>query len=154
MKKMLEWLNGLILFIMLLATVIQIVFRSILKLPTSWSVELTQYLFVLIVFVGATALMKDENHIQITVVIDRLPTKAKKIFRIITRLLILPFVIIMTWGAYMNMTSTWNAVLPTVSWIRIGYIYFAIFLCGIIMLWYLGVNLICELKGSITVEKL
>lgn len=145
---MLEWLNGLILLIMFLATVTQIVFRTILRIPASWSVELARYLFVLIVFVGATALMKDEGHLQIAVVIDRLPEGAKKIFRFVTRLLILPFVMIMTWGAYMNTTSTWDAVLPTVSWIRIGYIYLAIFLCGMMMLFYLAVNLVHDLGGS------
>lgn len=148
MKKFLEWLNAVILLVMFLATVTQIVFRIILKLPASWSVELARYLFVLIVFVGAAALMKDEGHIRIGVVTDRFSETGKKIFRIVTRLMIIPFVLIMTWGAYLNMVSTWQAVLPTIDWIRIGYIYLSICLCGMIMLFYLVSNLIYEFRRS------
>jgi TRAP-type C4-dicarboxylate transport system permease small subunit len=133
---------------MFLATVTQIVFRIILRIPASWSVELARYLFVLIVFVGAAALMKDEGHIRIGVVTDRLPETNKKIFRIVTRLIIIPFVLIMTWGAYLNMVSTWQAVLPTIDWIRIGYIYLSICLCGMIMLFYLVSNLVHEFRRS------
>jgi TRAP-type C4-dicarboxylate transport system permease small subunit len=147
-KKFLEWLNAVILLVMFLATVTQIVFRIILRLPSSWSVEFARYLFVLIVFVGAAALMKDEGHIQIGVMTDRLPETGKKVFRIIARLMIIPFVLIMTWGAYLNMVSTWQAVLPTIDWIRIGYIYLSICLCGMIMLFYLVSNLVHEFRYS------
>ena len=148
MKKFLEGLNALILFVMFFATVVQIVFRIILRIPASWSVELARYLFVLIVFVGAAALMKDEGHIRIGAMTDRLPETGQKVLRIIARLLIIPFVMIMTWGAYQNMVSTWQAVLPTIDWIRIGYIYLSICLCGMIMLFYLVSNLVHDLVGS------
>jgi TRAP-type C4-dicarboxylate transport system permease small subunit len=147
-KKFLEWLDAGILLVMFLATVTQIVFRILLRLPASWSVELARYLFVLIVFVGAAALMKDEAHIRIGAMTDRLPKTGQKVLRVIARLLIIPFVMIMTWGAYLNMVSTWQAVLPTIEWIRIGYIYLSICLCGMIMLFYLVSNLVYEFRRS------
>jgi TRAP-type C4-dicarboxylate transport system permease small subunit len=44
-------------------------------------------------------------------------------------------------GAFENMQMNWDVGLPTVEWMKIGYMYLVLFLCGLIMIFYLLMNL-------------
>ncbi len=145
MKKILEAVNALILLCMLAITVLQIVFRVILRIPASWSEELAQYTFAALVFVGAATLCKNENHITISMLVDRVSPVAQKTLRIIGRLITVPFLVPFILGAYLNMRSTWTVELPTVGWVHIGYIYLVLFISSILMLYYLAANIILDL---------
>ena len=148
MKSFLEKLNAFLLLLMFAVTLLQIVARVILKESSVWSEELARFLFVWIVFVGAAALMRDENHIRITVLTARLPPGASKALRILTQIVMIPFVVVFTWGAYLNMVYNWGVRAPTIDWMRFGYVYLGLFWSGLIMLWYITANLLKEVLRS------
>ncbi len=147
MKKILESINALVLLIMFLLVMITVVFRNVLQISSSWSQELSEYIFVFIVFIGSAAVMKDEQHISIDTVVFQFPRKVQRVIRIIGRLLIAPFLYVMIVGSFPNIAATWNNYLPTVSWFRIGVIYLVVLIGGIIMAFYLVVNLIQDILG-------
>ncbi|ORC31187.1 hypothetical protein B4O97_17395 [Marispirochaeta aestuarii] len=147
MKKVLELVNALVLLIMFLLVMTTIIFRNILEIPSSWSQELSEYIFVFIVFIGSAAVMKDEEHIGIDTVTILLPKKAQRIVRIIGRLLIAPFLYVLVAGSFPNIGATWNNYLPTVPWFRMGVIYLIVLISGIIMSYYLLHNLILDIRG-------
>lgn len=147
MKKVLETINAVVLLTMFIMVMITVVFRNILRIPSSWSQELSQYIFVFIVFVGSAAVMKDEKHISIDTVVFQLPPKVQRIVRIIGRLLVAPFLYVLVSGSFYNIGATWNNFLPTVSWFRIGIIYLVVLISGALMSFYLIVNLIQDLRG-------
>jgi TRAP-type C4-dicarboxylate transport system permease small subunit len=146
-KKITEAVNAVVLAAMLLMTVGQILFRSVLRISASWSEELIQYSFAFIVFVGAMAVTKDEAHITITMGLDQAPPMIKKIMRIAGRGLTLPFLYIFTVGALENARSTWTASLPTAAWMRIGYMYAVLFVSGCFMILDLAINTVQDLRG-------
>lgn len=133
------------LLFMLFLTVGQILFRSVLMISASWSEELAQYTFAFIVFAGAISVTRDENHITITMLLDILPPLGKRIFRIIGRLLTLPFLIVFSWGAFENTQSTWTAGLPTAEWMKIGYMYLVLFISGMFMSYHVIVNMVLDI---------
>jgi len=140
-KKFLEGLNAILLLFMFLIAILTVVYRVFLKIPTSWSVDLAQFSFIFLVFIGSAAIMKDESHIKITVLMDRLSEGVQKIFRIIGRLLMIPFFVIFVIGSYQNLKFNWTIGLPTVDWMKIGYMYLILLISGIIMIFYLCINI-------------
>ncbi len=147
MKKITESINAVVLAAMLLMTVGQILFRSVLKISASWSEELIQYSFAFIVFVGAMAVTKDEGHITITMGLDMVPPSVKRILRITGRFITLPFLAVFTWGAFENAQKNWTASLPTAEWMTIGYMYAVLFVSGCSMIVDLLINIVQDFRG-------
>ena len=55
----------------------------------------------------------------------------------------------MTWGAWTNTALNWTTYAPTIDWLSFGYVYLAIFLAGLLMLWYLAGNLIRDTRSTL-----
>lgn len=145
MKKLVEIVTAVVLLLMLLITVGQIVFRSILRISASWSEELAMYSFAFIVFVGAVALTEEERHITITALTDKVPPGWQRGLRIAGRLIAVPFMVLFSYGAFVNTQSTWKNSLPTAEWMKIGYMYLVLFIAGTLMVYYLLANTVKDL---------
>lgn len=145
MKKWVDRFNGLLLALMFLITFYQILARDVFVISSMWTEELARILFVWIVFLGAGTLIADNQHIRISILTDRLPSAACRIIRIISNLLILIFCMIFLWSAYLNCVSNWDFYAPSMKWMRLSYLYLGLLLSGILMVWYLAVNLIKDL---------
>ena len=148
MKRFLERLNGLILLCMFGVTVLTVIFRGVLRVSASWSEDLAQLTFILLVFVGAAALMEDEGHIRINTLVERLGERGQRVMRVAGRLLALPFLVLFGIGAWDNAMVNWDVELGTVEWIRIGHMYLALVLTSAIMIFYLAVNVVRDVKGT------
>ncbi|MBI5580019.1 MAG: TRAP transporter small permease [Deltaproteobacteria bacterium] len=145
MKKTLEAINAVALLFMLLIVMLSVVFRVVVEVSASWTEELAQYTLIFLAFIGAAAVMRDEGHITITVFVARLGKEPRRVLNVIGRLLMLPFFIIFTLGAFENMQMNWEVELPTVAWMKIGYMYLVVFLSGLIMTFYQVMNLYSDI---------
>ena len=145
MKKYVDGFNGILLVVMFLITFWQIIARFVPGDSTVWSEEVARFIFVWIVFLGAATLTRDEEHIRISALTDRLGPTSHRIVRVLSAIFVIPFVIYMAWSAYLNTVRQWNTFAPTVDWMRLGYVYLALLLGGLIMLWYLIRNLFRDL---------
>ena len=144
---MLEALNAVVLLCMFVIVMLSVVFRVVVAVPASWTEELAQYTLIFLAFIGAAAVMRDERHIAITVFTDRLRKGPRRVLNIVNRLLMLPFFAIFAIGAFDNMRMNWEVELPTVAWMTIGYMYLVVFLSGLVMIFYLLMNLYREIAG-------
>lgn len=145
MKKSIDAFNAVLLAVMFLITFWQIIARFIPGDATVWSEEMARFLFVWIVFLGAATLTAEDEHIRIGAIYDRVGPRAGRILRIVTNSILLPFVLIMSWGAYLNMIRQWNTFAPTVAWVRLGYVYLGLLVSGVLMFWYLSCSLVRNL---------
>jgi TRAP-type C4-dicarboxylate transport system permease small subunit len=155
MKRALEAINAFILVFMLLIVLLSVIFRVVVAVPASWTEELGAYTLIFLAFIGSAALMSDDGHIAITVLVDRMGKRTRLVLNVINRLLILPFLLILTMGAFENMHMNWGVELPTVTWMKIGYMYLVVFLCGLIMSFYVLMNLcraVFRRKGAISAQ--
>jgi TRAP-type C4-dicarboxylate transport system permease small subunit len=141
MKRALEAVNAVVLVFMFAIVMLSVVFRVVVAVPASWTEELAQYTLIFLAFIGAAAVMRDDGHIAITVFADRLGKRPRRVLNIVNRLLMLPFFVIFTLGAFENMQMNWEVELPTVTWMRIGYMYLVVSLSGSAMVLYLLLNL-------------
>jgi len=149
MKRRLEQINAVILFLMFLITFFQVISRVVLNTSSVWSEEVARLTYVVMVFLGAALLVRDDGLIRVTVLMDRVGKRTGKIFRILTDVCCVPFVAVMTWGAWTNARVNWTTYAPTVEWLSFGYVYLAIFLSGLLMLWYLLGNLIRDTRSTL-----
>lgn len=147
MKTQVERLCAVILAVMFAVTLFQVVARVILGISSVWSEELARFLYVCLVFIGAAPLIRDDEHIRVGVLTDRLTGRPQSVMRLVTIFLTIPFIAIMTWGAWTNTVANWRTYAPTLDWLSIGYIYLVIWIAGLLMLWYLTVNLARNLRA-------
>jgi TRAP-type C4-dicarboxylate transport system permease small subunit len=148
MKNFLEKLNALVLLFMFSATVLTVVFRSILEISASWSEDLSQLAFILLVFIGATTVMQDEGHIKINTAVECLSKKGQRIARIMGRILMIPFLVLFAYGAWENAMMNWEIELGTVEWIKVGHMYLVLVLTTVIMLYYIAVNIVRDVNDT------
>jgi TRAP-type transport system small permease protein len=147
MKKALEAVNAVILLVMFVVTLISVVFRVILQVPASWTEELAQYTLIFLAFIGSASVMRDDGHIAISVVVDRLGKGARRAVMIFNRVLMLPFLVVLTVGAWDNTRMNWTVGLPTVMWMKMGYMYLVVFVSGVAMVFYTLLNLYTDVFG-------
>jgi TRAP-type C4-dicarboxylate transport system permease small subunit len=132
---------------MFAVTLFQVVARVVIGISSVWSEELARFLYVCLVFIGAAPLIRNDEHIRVGVLTDRLTGRPQSIMRLVTIFLTIPFIAIMTWGAWTNTVANWRTYAPTLDWLSIGYIYLVIWVAGLLMLWYLAANLILHLRA-------
>lgn len=66
-----------------------VVLRYVFHSGITWSEEMSRYLFIWLIFLGAISAMKDNEHLGMDMVIKRLPKWMKKICFVISNVLIL-----------------------------------------------------------------
>ena len=145
MKKWADRFNGLLLIAMFLVTFYQILARDIFIISSMWTEELARFLFVWIVFIGAATLIKDNEHIRISIVLDRLPAPLRRAISIVSNLFIIGFGVIFVWSSYRNVMNNWEFYAPSMDWMRLSYLYMGLLASGVLMIWYLVINLIKDL---------
>ena len=79
---------------------LQVLLRYFFGYTTVWQMELTIYLLMFTSFVGAAYGLKNDSHVGVDVIVERLPHKAKCILRIITSILGLAVAIIVAWKGW------------------------------------------------------
>jgi len=95
-----------ILVISLAVTVIlifaQILMRWLFNNSITWSEELARYIFIWQIWLGTSIGFKDDKHIRITIVRDKLKEKGQAVYDIIARFILLVFcVFIIVFGMKM-----------------------------------------------------
>ena len=103
----LEEISGSILLVaMCIVAVLQVASRYILREPFGWTEELCTFLFVWLVFIGASLTLKTNEHFAVEILVDKLPAGVSKIVKIFSLLLVLFFAILLFWfGLRLSMTG-------------------------------------------------
>jgi len=114
MKRILTFIDERfeeIIGVIVLAVVVSLIFvgvmmRLLFKSGLPWQEELSRILYVLVVYLGASYGMRNNEHIRINIISNLLPTRARKVLRVITDIIWTGFnitVIIMAMQVYQKM---------------------------------------------------
>ncbi len=85
------------LFVLFLIVIHEVVVRYVFNSPTLYSVELSEYLLILVVFMSIARVHKEDRHVAVTFVVDRLPEKMRVGMKIATSLLTMAFLGVLVW---------------------------------------------------------
>jgi len=126
---------------MTLVIFLQVIFRYFLLQSLSWSEEVARYLFVWLTFLGASVVARSHSHITVESVVNAIkPELLRKGVKTVAAILTLVFVyVLMTEGfdASMEIVEL-EQVSPSLPWLSLGWIYFAIPLGSLFM----GLNIV------------
>jgi TRAP-type C4-dicarboxylate transport system permease small subunit len=132
------WLEGLViiaLMVMTVVTFLQVLFRFVLKLPSSWTGEVVTFSFIYVVFLGAALAVKHNTHIMVDIV-DGLPFSIKKAIDLVSHILVLIFLIVFTYYGWIHTLNSMSTLTPALE-IPKGYIYVVAPFSGMLMIYFL-----------------
>ncbi len=104
-------------------TIAQVFFRFALDSPLIWSEELVKLLLVWVVFVGSAVLCWDGRHLNVDVLLLKLPAGLRQFVRAINLFIALGFLGILTYTSVevvkLNMYSELGALEIPQAWVRV-----------------------------------
>ncbi|WP_162409603.1 TRAP transporter small permease [Acuticoccus sediminis] len=132
------------LFVILLGNVVS---RTFQIWTTAWFDEIVEALFAIMVFVGAAALWRENEHFRVDWLEGILGPRSGSWLRIVTVLLSMVFLAVMAWKGY-DLASRSRAVTPILG-VPTGYIYAVIPISAALMLVYSVRDLIVAVRVAI-----
>lgn len=136
-KSIEEWACTIIAALMVVSIAINVFWRYVLSSPLPWPNELALWLFLWLIFLGASLTLKDDGHYKIDFITNMLPEKVLRIISILNDLLELTFLIIFIYTSIRvfprQMTATLTAFLGiSKAWhifpLTVGYSFMVLFL--------------------------
>ncbi|MED4206528.1 TRAP transporter small permease [Neobacillus mesonae] len=99
-----------------------VILRYIFNSGITWSEEMSRFLFVWMVFLGAIACLKDNMHLGVDLVVNALPPKLKKIAFVISNLLVLYVLWLLLVGSWKMTLLNMNSTAPATG-LPLAYLY-------------------------------
>jgi TRAP-type C4-dicarboxylate transport system permease small subunit len=103
---LLEWMAGLLLFVLLVVGVIQVTSRYTGLVFVPWTEEVARLLFVWVVWIGAAAAVFRGSHIRFDFLVERLPQRARGALGTLVTLGVAGFLILLLYQGYGIVEST------------------------------------------------
>ena len=72
--------------------------RYFFNAPTIWAEELSRLVLIWVVFVGASTMIRYDEHIRVTIVVDMFGLRAKKLAGIMARIFVVIFAAAICWN--------------------------------------------------------
>ena len=134
LDKITSYASVFIFIMMVLMVTYQVVARYIFSSPSSVTEILTRYSFVWLIIISATYMFGQREHINIAVLKDKLPGKAKTVVNIIIECVTIVFAgLIMVFGGF-KITQMNFVQYDSILHIPTGIIYSIIPICGVIII--------------------
>ena len=103
--NIMTFLAGILLVFIMLSVCSEVVLRSFFNRPQIWVTEVTECLLLYITFLGTAWLLREEGHVKVDIILDRLKPKTVALLGIISSLVGLFVSIILT---VYSISVTWN----------------------------------------------
>lgn len=118
LADLLGHLSGWLVFLMMSLVIFEVFMRYVLKRPPMVADEFAGYLLVAISYLGIAYAFKDNAHVRITFVIDRLSPRVSNWFRLITLIMALFFTILLSKMSYNYLLFSSKLNMRSSTWIR------------------------------------
>lgn len=120
---------GLFILLLLLGTT-QVVVRFItapyLGFNVAWTGEATRFVLIYSTMVGSVIAARDQDHIQIELVINRVPQRLQKATRFVIHLAAFAFLVFAAYGSYLATLNDVGVATGAVPYITMEYVYGAL----------------------------
>ncbi|WP_209123791.1 TRAP transporter small permease [Alkalihalobacillus sp. BA299] len=139
---------GIIVGSMFSAVILQVVLRYLFNTGLNWPEEVTTFLMGWMTFLGSAIAVKQLEHINIDIFVEKLSIRGQEILRFITKLILLGFIILLTYiglnFAINSMGFTSNALDIPLFWPRLS-----IAFAGLVMITHMLHFIVRDIKEVI-----
>jgi len=146
-NKCLKWAIIIAMVVMLFVIFIQVIFRYVFQNSLTFSEELARYLFVYIVFFGTAVVARENGHIVVGVLSQKLKGKTAKYTKVAAYTSIMVFVTILFYHGVKVVTLTSYQLSPALR-IPMSYIYLAIPVAAFVMFCNMLILIIDTLRSG------
>jgi len=143
--KFLEWVLMSILGFMVILVFGNVVLRYGFNSGITFSEEVSRFLFVWMVFLGAVLMLRDNGHLGVHTITKKLPLAGKKVCKFLSDVITLACCVLLTIGGWQIVRLNMTNIAP-VSEIPLGVVYLACLFCSVGM----GILLIGSLYRLLT----
>ncbi|MEW6228707.1 MAG: TRAP transporter small permease [Bacillota bacterium] len=137
LEKLVFRLAELVLFVLMLALVVtvvlQVTFRYFLHRSLYWSVELSRFLFVWLVFLGAAVGVHMNSHVSIDAVVKAVPEGTRRMMRLLTTAVSAAFLLLVTYYGLSLALQTMGSPSEALK-IPYGWLYVSVPISSLMML--------------------
>lgn len=141
-----------ILFVaMVLVVFANVIGRYYLDTSLAWSEEVSRFMLVWLVFLGAVLAYEKDEHLGLDILVKRLPRKFEALVGIFTDLMVTFAIGLIVYGGYQMAVDSWDWESTTVP-IPLGYVYVIVPVCGGIMIFQTLLKLCRHIKAFRGVE--
>jgi len=146
LSKILKYILVFTFVLLIITVLLQVFSRYVLIVTIPWTEDGARLILIVMTFLGTAVALRDNEHIAITFLFKRIPTKYKNYLSIFFNLIILFFLIFFIKGS-LEMTSM-NWVLPVVSFpkLKIGYIYIILPISAFLMVYFLIIKILNDIN--------
>ncbi|MHB1064399.1 MAG: TRAP transporter small permease [Georgenia sp.] len=135
-----EVLMAVFLFMMVALMFLNVVLRFLFSTGFAWSEEVTRLSFIYLVYLGTIGAFRDNQHLGVDTLIDRVPEKAQKVLYTIVQLIIM-------WTMWLLVQGSWDLAVQNLGdrWVATQYPRALVFGIGVVtggaILFIAGANL-------------
>ena len=151
LETALKIVSGGLLAVIVSALFYAVIMRYVLHQPPAWTMELSRYLFIWMVIFSAAIITREQSHIQILFVLDRLPRVPRFILTNFLRLLMIWFCWVMIRQGISILPMVSEASSPTLG-ISMGWMYLSIPVGGVLMGLYLLEAIVASISNYVKVD--
>jgi TRAP-type C4-dicarboxylate transport system permease small subunit len=142
-----EVVTWILVALTIIVTMTQVVFRYGLESSLSWSEELARYMFVWIIFIGASIATRRQQHIFVEALIAQFPDRLRAIADLLGILASVTFFIVLGYVSWLLMLNAWQQYSTALD-VRIAYVYAAAPIGAALSVLHLIVGLWKRLTGN------
>src|SRR5216117_2400987 len=150
MKKLIGWYHRLLtrlivatVAILVIPVTLQIISRYTQLIPSYiWTEELSRFLFIWMVMLGAMIGIREHTHFEVDVWPELKP-KANALLRIVSQLFVLVFALVFIWWGIQFVRFGWNQ-LSELAELPMPYIFVAWPLAGVTWLIFVGESFVAD----------
>lgn len=124
-----------------------VVLRYAFNSGITWSEEMSRFLFVWMVFLGAIAALKDNMHLGVDLVVNALPLKLKKVVFIISNLLVLYILWLLLEGSWKMTVLNMNSTAPATG-VPLSFLYGIGLVTSVSMGWIVLVKMVRGIRSK------
>lgn len=151
LEKIILVILAILFAVMVIALFYQIVMRFLFQSANSWSEELTRYSFIWMSMLGSAVATRRSRNMDVDFIVNRMPKTMKMINSIVTKGLIVAFlVVIIVYGASL-VSITFKQLSPGLR-LPMAYMYASVPVGGFLMLVYTIEIIINDIKSRKTKE--
>lgn len=121
-----------------------VVTRYVFHRPPAWSEELSRFVFIWMIMLSAVLVTREQSHIQLTFLLDRLPERFRFLLSNVVRLVMIAFCWVMVQQGLKIYPIVAEASSPSFG-ISMGWLYLSIPVGGILMIIYILERMVASL---------
>lgn len=152
LEKIIEWISAISFMGILIATLLQVLFRYVFGKPLLWTEEIARYLGIFVIMMASSIALKHDQHIGIDFFSSKLPEHLKKPLKAIYAIVIIAVMGYLAFYTTLLLSQTFYTPTPAMR-IPIGIPYLGM-LFGYCSSLFLGICILFEICFKIQIPEI